>query len=395
MKNPLICTNATGLLCGIIFLLSLPAFAGQTYFEDEFLGTALDSSLWNTDHATGGIRWCQSTVKGSPIEPARWFFSETEYCHNHRQYPPFGSIKVDGGGASFYAGSNAAFPYIWAGEPSRPSPFPEKGDFILEIRMRFDAFTGHGNGIHVADWEKNSDPVGDNQPSKTALIIWGDHGNYIGMPGGGGRYFFPDRYGFHVYRLEYIDGYYTLYRDDALLLGPVKSTVRPDTIRIGNPIYTFWLVMDWTDFTIDYIRVTVPQIDVPVDIKPQSCPNPLNVKSKGVLPVTVPGTEELDVTQIDPASVTLAGIPALRYFIEDVATPYEPYTGKSSVFDCNADGVDGYTDLTLKFDRQAVLDAIGAVSDGESIILELTGEMYDRTPIKGEDVVLIRKKTNN
>jgi len=38
-----------------------------------------------------------------------------------------------------------------------------------------------------------------------------------------------------------------------------------------------------------------PTIEVPVDIKPTSCPNPLNVKSRGVLPVAILGTADFDV----------------------------------------------------------------------------------------------------
>ena len=44
---------------------------------------------------------------------------------------------------------------------------------------------------------------------------------------------------------------------------------------------------------------------LPVDIKPGSCPNPINVKSKGVLPTEILGTEDFDVTMVDPASVRL------------------------------------------------------------------------------------------
>ena len=62
-----------------------------------------------------------------------------------------------------------------------------------------------------------------------------------------------------------------------------------------------------------------------VDIKPQSCPNPLNVKKKGVLPIAILGTEDFDVTEIDPASVELEYISPLRWALEDVATPYEPF----------------------------------------------------------------------
>ena len=55
----------------------------------------------------------------------------------------------------------------------------------------------------------------------------------------------------------------------------------------------------------------------PLDIKPQACPNPLNVNSQGVLPVAILGTEDFDVTQVDPASVRLAGVEPLRWDLEE------------------------------------------------------------------------------
>ncbi|MHC4346223.1 MAG: hypothetical protein ACYSUP_16230, partial [Planctomycetota bacterium] len=42
--------------------------------------------------------------------------------------------------------------------------------------------------------------------------------------------------------------------------------------------------------------------EVAVDIKPQSCPNPFNIKSKGVLPVAILGTDEFDVEDVNTAS---------------------------------------------------------------------------------------------
>jgi hypothetical protein len=47
---------------------------------------------------------------------------------------------------------------------------------------------------------------------------------------------------------------------------------------------------------------------VPINIKPGSCPNPLNVKNKGVLPVAILGMEEFDVPMIDVASIRLEGV---------------------------------------------------------------------------------------
>jgi hypothetical protein len=68
--------------------------------------------------------------------------------------------------------------------------------------------------------------------------------------------------------------------------------------------------------------------EVFVDIKPGSCPNPFNVKSKGVLPVAILGAEDFDVTMIDPSEILLSrdgieeGVPPLRWSYEDVATPF-------------------------------------------------------------------------
>ncbi len=56
-----------------------------------------------------------------------------------------------------------------------------------------------------------------------------------------------------------------------------------------------------------------------VDIKPQSCPNPLNVKTKGVLPVAILGTD-LDVRNIDISTLRFNGVAPVRSGFEDVET---------------------------------------------------------------------------
>jgi hypothetical protein len=131
---------------------------------------------------------------------------------------------------------------------------------------------------------------------------------------------------------------------------------------------------------------------VPVDVKPGSCPNPLVAKAKGVLPVAILGTEDLDVTQIAPDSVLLAGVAPLRWDLEDVATPFEPFTGRVDRDDCTILSEDGYLDLTLKFKAQEILAALGDVSDRQVLALQLTGNLKDDlggTPFIGEDVLLI------
>jgi hypothetical protein len=149
---------------------------------------------------------------------------------------------------------------------------------------------------------------------------------------------------------------------------------------------------DEVDTVVQVVQTPPP---VPVDIKPQSCPNPLNVNKKGVLPVAILGTEHLDATTIDPASVRLEGVAPLRWSWEDVATPYEPFIGKGDAYDCNECGPDGLLDLTLKFDAQEIVEALGEVSDGDVLVLRLTGSLmedFGGAPFVGEDVVVILKK---
>ncbi len=136
-------------------------------------------------------------------------------------------------------------------------------------------------------------------------------------------------------------------------------------------------------------------VSVSVDIKPGGCPTPINVGSKGVLPVAVLGTKDFDVTTIDPQSITLEGVSPLRWAIEDVATPYTINVDECNIRDCHELTGDGYNDLTLKFDTQEIYEAIADVYDRECLILELTGNLktaYGNLPIKGGDVVSILKK---
>lgn len=136
-------------------------------------------------------------------------------------------------------------------------------------------------------------------------------------------------------------------------------------------------------------------LTVPVDIKPGSCPNPLNVNAKGVLPVAILGSATVSPDDIDPASVKLEGVTALRSEFEDVGEPFYPLTGKADALDCNELPPDGWSDLTVKFNLQDVvsaLDAIEPLGDGQVRILMVTGKLLDGTDFVGEDVVQILKK---
>ncbi len=136
-----------------------------------------------------------------------------------------------------------------------------------------------------------------------------------------------------------------------------------------------------------------PFIPVFVDIKPGSCPNPLNTKSKGVLTVAVLGTEDFDVTDIDPGTIRLTRegyeeVEPLRWSYEDVATPFG-----GELCECHDLNGDDYLDLTLKFDTQELaMDLSLEAEVGNTIPLILTGNLKEEecgAPIRGSDCVRV------
>ena len=139
---------------------------------------------------------------------------------------------------------------------------------------------------------------------------------------------------------------------------------------------------------------------VKLDIKPKSCPNPLNVKSKGVkgvkgvLPVAILGGTAygffLNVDSINVSTIRLEGVAPIRWKIKDVATLVEDG-------ECNCTtkkGRDGFPDLVLKFDKQEIVEAIGPVCDGDTVMLSLSegSRLLDGTWIHGGDCVIIKAK---
>ncbi|UCF89242.1 MAG: hypothetical protein JSV70_03095, partial [bacterium] len=114
--------------------------------------------------------------------------------------------------------------------------------------------------------------------------------------------------------------------------------------------------------------------EVPVvDVKPGSDVNPLNLRSNGVLPVAILGSEGFGVMDVDPESLRLERIAPLRWSYEDVCcsdgtTLTDPYMDDDTV-------PDGFADLTLKFSTQEIADAIlgapGDVSRGDTVTLTM------------------------
>lgn len=125
-----------------------------------------------------------------------------------------------------------------------------------------------------------------------------------------------------------------------------------------------------------------PVCEAKLDIKPGSCPNPLNGNSNGVLPVALVGTEDFDVSQVDVSTLTLEGVAPLRWSHEDVTAPFD-----GILCDCIMGGQDGIMDLTLKFDVQAIIAAVGPPLRGDRLMLTLSGARLDGSAFIARDCV--------
>lgn len=173
----------------------------------------------------------------------------------------------------------------------------------------------------------------------------------------------------------------------------------------GSWPWDYWgdtiLSTEWALLTLEKVT-PVKVIDVSIDVKPSSCPNPINVDSKGVLPVAIAGTEDFDATEIDLATVeigvmdengNLVGVSPLRWIYEDVTCPYFPEENDPC---CIKNQPDGYMDLSLKFDTQELVEVAGLEGCvGNTIYLIVTGKTMDGIPFVGKDCVRIQESSKN
>jgi subtilisin-like proprotein convertase family protein len=136
---------------------------------------------------------------------------------------------------------------------------------------------------------------------------------------------------------------------------------------------------------------------VSVDIKPGSCPNPLNRNSNGVIPVGLLGDADFDVTEVDISSIVISradgvggsvgpneGPPGPHTVVSDVGTPFD-----GDLCDCHELEGDGIMDLNMKFRTQDVVDALmlDGLAPGDDVELVISGVLMDGTEFEGSDCV--------
>ena len=180
----------------------------------------------------------------------------------------------------------------------------------------------------------------------------------------------------------------------------VVATTFVDVVN-GNVITRTWSAADGcgTASCVQTITVEDPQMEDPgLDIKPTSCPNPINVKSKGVVPVALTGGPGFDVNQVDRLSLVLvrndgvggAVVPIVgRMRVQDTATPFD-----GELCDCHGYGADGFNDLNMKFVKQQVVTTflLAGEANKAEIQLDLHGVLLDGTAFVVSDCIRVQNK---
>ena len=134
-----------------------------------------------------------------------------------------------------------------------------------------------------------------------------------------------------------------------------------------------------------------------LDIKPGSCPNPLNRRSKGVLPTALVGTPDFPVDEVDQSTLLLSRADGIGGFVspldgyhapgivfDDVATPFE-----GEPCDCHDLDGDGIVDLVMKFDVPELVEMLelGDLPVHTFVELRVSGQLLDGTMFEAFDCV--------
>ena len=123
------------------------------------------------------------------------------------------------------------------------------------------------------------------------------------------------------------------------------------------------------------------ETDVFLPVEVEVSPETINVKcdgnkDNGKVGMTIPGSDTVDVERINPATLTFAGLSVIK-------------VGGSC--DASTDvNEDGFLDLTCSVpscpDLGPILEAERSDDDG-TVTIKVTGSLYSRTEIRGEDTV--------
>ncbi len=120
--------------------------------------------------------------------------------------------------------------------------------------------------------------------------------------------------------------------------------------------------------------LTPPTLEVTIDIKPDSDPNSINPRNRGVIPVAILGDDELDVTTID--------VSTLRFGPDEAPVAHPPHGNSEPTGHLEDVNDDGFMDLLTHYRTQET-----GIADGDTEAC-LIGALKDsERPIEGCDGV--------
>lgn len=144
---------------------------------------------------------------------------------------------------------------------------------------------------------------------------------------------------------------------------------------------------------------------VVMDIRPGSCPNPINRRSKGVIPIALFGSSDFDVEQVDISSLMLFRADGMGGIVSPHEGPPGPHTTVSDIGaaglpgeedeDCacreSSSEEDGFMDLVMKFKTADVMHQLelDEFERGTQVELMLSGYMLDGSEFSASDCVRV------
>ena len=142
-----------------------------------------------------------------------------------------------------------------------------------------------------------------------------------------------------------------------------------------------------------------------LDIMPGSCPNPLNVRRRGIVRIAVVGDSAFDVTEIGVDSLLLTRA-------DGVGEGVQPITRRSgrmaSLKDtsaplfgapctCQDGGGDGVDDLVLRFSAREMIRSLELhrLPHNASVVLTLGGSLLDERSFQASDCIVVKGRRND
>ncbi|MBB6402359.1 hypothetical protein HNP92_001681 [Methanococcus maripaludis] len=334
----------------------------------RYTGSTTESDNSNTGYVAIGLAYAENAGADIPDSLKTGLSNWVDYIQNDQ-----GAADNDGendpdGGSGYYV------PYDWVN-------CLKTGNIILEMGFVGDTTESQRMGYAIDYLVRHWNDVG----SGIYMTGWKNY-NYQAM--------YCIMKGLEYMQIEEIDGidWYGDFSDYIIANQNADGSWSLDPW--GNSI----LSTEWALLTLEKATV-IKEIPVGFDVKPGSCPNPINIKSNGVQPMAIAGSEEFDVYDINISTLKIGicvngeftefeGVAPLRWEYDDVTENYIPEEGEPCCIVTNPDGI---TDLSMKYDTQELVEAgLEDYEKNDELCLCIKGTTYDGEQFVGRDCIIIK-----